>query len=153
MPLPPSGSSPVANSRSSIYWTLDTRLTTLYDDGVSGRPPELEDEMMDGNAFAEIEVIDADAHVNPPVAMWKDYLPAAYRDRAPVVEPGGDSEPHDFVVFEGHRTPFTRVNDMAGLSPEQRKQTGRMKDSNPGGWDPVERLKDMDIDGVSRAAL
>jgi predicted TIM-barrel fold metal-dependent hydrolase len=100
-----------------------------------------------------VEVIDSDAHVNPPLSIWAEYLPAEYRDLGPTVEPGSADEPHDWVVFEGERTPFMRVNDMAGLTPEQRKWTGRLAESNPGGWDPDVRLKHMDADGISAAAL
>jgi hypothetical protein len=34
-----------------------------------------------------------------------------------------------------------------------RVQSVRYKDRGPGGWDPVERLKDQDIDGVSAEVL
>ena len=50
-------------------------------------------------------VIDADAHVNPPVELWKDYLPKHLRDLAPRFEEGTAEEPNDWVTFEGKRTP------------------------------------------------
>ena len=36
------------------------------------------------------ELISADSHVNPPPTMWAEYLPAQWRDRAPVIEKTDD---------------------------------------------------------------
>jgi hypothetical protein len=33
-----------------------------------------------------MDLIDADAHVNPPPLFWRDYLPASLRDLAPQLE-------------------------------------------------------------------
>lgn len=94
--------------------------------------------------------IDADAHVNPPVTFWREYLPARFRDTAPRIEETAEG---DFILFEGKRTPFTRVNAMAGTKPQEYKATGKQTDTRPGGWDPGERLKDMALDGVDAQAL
>ena len=37
-------------------------------------------------------IFDADAHIDPPHDMWKDYLPAHLKDRAPVIEHGEDCD-------------------------------------------------------------
>ena len=31
-------------------------------------------------------IFDADAHIDPPHDMWKNYLPKTLKDRAPVIE-------------------------------------------------------------------
>ena len=48
-----------------------------------------------------MELIDADAHVNPAPTFWDDYLPPAFASRGPRIEEGGPDEDHDSVVFEG----------------------------------------------------
>ncbi len=99
------------------------------------------------------KVIDADAHVNPPVDFWKDYLPKHLRDKAPRFEQGTSTDQTDFVVFEGQRTPFTRLNSQAGTKPEDQKATGKLSETRPGAWEPKARLQDMDMDGVDAAAI
>ena len=98
------------------------------------------------------ELFDADAHVNPPPTFWDGYLPAALVDRAPKIEEGGADEPHDWVVFEGKRSP---LNILASVVSQGRKfrPTGRRSDIQAGSWEPAARLTDMDKDGVGIAAL
>jgi hypothetical protein len=33
-------------------------------------------------------IFDADAHIDPPYDMWKDYLPESQKHKAPVIESG-----------------------------------------------------------------
>ena len=62
-------------------------------------------------------LISADSHVNPPPSMWREYLPAAFRDRAPRVE---STDQGDFWVFEGNRRPaVVGLSAMAGRSFEK----------------------------------
>jgi predicted TIM-barrel fold metal-dependent hydrolase len=100
--------------------------------------------------MADEVVIDADAHVNPPPSFWREYLPASYRDRAPVLEEGDEV---DYIVFEGDRRPFSRANSQAGTRPEAQKDTGRVSEARLGGWDPKARLDDMDVDGIDKAVI
>ena len=62
----------------------------------------------------------ADSHVMEPVDLWKNGVPAAMRDQAPVFPP--------HKVGEGFQ-------------------------SQPGGWDPHERLKEMAQDNVAVEVL
>ena len=48
-----------------------------------------------------MELLDADAHVNPAPTFWDDYLPAKLAGRGPKWEPAGPGETHDWMVFEG----------------------------------------------------
>jgi len=98
----------------------------------------------------EYRIIDADAHVNPLPDFWQTYLPQQFRDAAPRLESGTDT---DFVVFEGRRTPFLLMNAQAGRKAEDYRMHGRKKDTRPGGWDPAARCEDMDIDGIDAAVL
>src|SRR5207248_550193 len=76
--------------------------------------------------------------------------PAEFRERAPRLE---QTEEGDSIIFEGKRVPFTTLNAMAGKKAEDYTNTGKISDTRPGGWDPAERLNDLDIDGVRAEAL
>ena len=106
--------------------------------GVSGKP-------------VNYEVIDADAHTNPPPEFWAEYLPAKFRDVAPKFESGDDGI--DYTVFEGKRTPFMVMTAVAGQDTKTYKMHGRRDDTTHGGWIPEARIKDMDTDGVDGAVL
>jgi predicted TIM-barrel fold metal-dependent hydrolase len=95
-------------------------------------------------------VIDADQHLNPPPTMWADYLPAAWRSRAPVVEHAEDG---DYIVFEGERKKVNLLSAQAGRRGEQFKAVGRLTDARVGGWMAPARIADMDRDGIDVALL
>jgi predicted TIM-barrel fold metal-dependent hydrolase len=99
-----------------------------------------------------VELVDADAHVNPPATFWDDYLPARLAGRGPRIEPGGPDESHDWVVFEGSRKP---LNVLSSVVKQGRnfKPNGRQSDIQAGSFEPAARLEDMSQDGVSRAVL
>ena len=65
---------------------------------------------------AAFRAVSADSHVNPPADMWREYLPAEFRDRAPTVERTDDG---DFEVFEGQRRPMMALAAAAGRRPEE----------------------------------
>jgi hypothetical protein len=54
----------------------------------------------------EYHLISADSHVNPPPTMWRDYLSAGFRDRAPRLE---STDEGDFQLFEGRRGASSRT--------------------------------------------
>ncbi len=99
-----------------------------------------------------LELIDADAHVNPPPTFWDDYLPKALADRGPRIEEGSADETHDWVVFEGSRKPLNIMSSVTGQGRNFRP-VGRRSDIQSGSWEPAARLEDMARDGVSRAVL
>jgi predicted TIM-barrel fold metal-dependent hydrolase len=101
---------------------------------------------------AQLPLVDADAHVNPPPTFWDDYLPSAFAGRGPRIEEGGPDEIHDWVVFEGARKP---LNVMSSVVAQGRnfRPTGRRSDVQAGSWEPSARLTDMERDGVSCAVL
>jgi predicted TIM-barrel fold metal-dependent hydrolase len=101
---------------------------------------------------AEMDLIDADTHVNPPPVFWDEYLPSKLRGRGPQIEPGAASETHDWVVFEGSRKPLIVAQSVAGQGREH-KMVGRLSDMNTGSWEPAARLADMATDGVPAAVL
>ncbi|MDB5452649.1 MAG: hydrolase [Caulobacteraceae bacterium] len=102
---------------------------------------------------APIQLIDADAHVNPPPTFWNDYLPAKLQDRGPQIEAGKPGEDHDWVVFEGVRKPLMILSALGGRKVENYKSTGRQSDQLKGNWEPAARLADMETDGVDTAVI
>ena len=102
--------------------------------------------------MAEPKLISADSHVNEPGDLWVERIDKQFRERAPrVVENLPGQRPGAYLVLEGV-TPVHLAQGMgAGKKPEELPQffqASTYKDVRPGGWDPAERVKDMDLDGV-----
>lgn len=94
-------------------------------------------------------LIDADAHLDPPHEMWRDYLPAQLRELAPYIEEGAE---HDWIVFEGKKRPMKMVNNTAGRDSKDFKMTAKRSEMRQA-WLPEQRLADMDLDGIEAAVL
>ncbi len=102
----------------------------------------------------EGNVISADSHMFEPPNLWEERIDKAFKDKAPKV-----------VFDEGKRGLFLLIHGIApknvitsiavGKKPEEYKEFFQkgLEAARPGGWDPEERLKDMDIDGVDAAVL
>jgi predicted TIM-barrel fold metal-dependent hydrolase len=99
-----------------------------------------------------VELIDADAHVNPPPTFWDDYLPKTFAGRGPKIEAGAPGEAHDWVVFEGSRKPLNLMSSVAGQGKAFRP-VGRQADVRSGSFEPAARLADMEVDGVATAVM
>ncbi len=94
-------------------------------------------------------ILDADSHIEPPHDMWRDYLPASQRDKAPVIEEGDDC---DWIVFEGKRSPVRMISNQAGRAGKDFKMVGKLSEQRAV-WDPAIRLGDMDTDNIDAAIL
>ena len=94
-------------------------------------------------------LVDADAHIDPPYEMWKEYLPADLSALAPYVEEG---EECDWVVFEGQRRPIRMISNQAGRAGKDFKMIGKRSQMRAA-WKPELRLADMDADGIDAAVL
>jgi predicted TIM-barrel fold metal-dependent hydrolase len=96
-------------------------------------------------------LISSDSHVTIPDSAWQEYLDPEYRAEAPYIE---QTDEGDFRVFEGERKPIDALANTAGRRPEDVSRTvRRLNDMRPGAWDPTERLKDQDVDGVDAEVL
>ena len=99
----------------------------------------------------DYRLISADSHVQIPESAWQEYLDPEYREQAPRIEstPEGDVR-----VFQGTRRPINALSNLAGKKPEEYTGTiRRFNDQRSGAWDPAERIKDQDIDGVDVEVL
>jgi predicted TIM-barrel fold metal-dependent hydrolase len=97
-----------------------------------------------------MQVLSADSHVLEPPDLWTTRMQAKFRDRAPhlIHEAGGKKG--DFLACEPLR-PFNPFSlGCAGTPPDQLESLAEQGYAacRPGSWDPVERLKDMDMDGL-----
>ncbi|HWP60138.1 MAG TPA: amidohydrolase family protein [Candidatus Acidoferrales bacterium] len=102
-------------------------------------------------------LLDADSHVSEPLNLWRERLPERFRDKAPRMlteykgKPGAwwlieeDREPHNVILgFGANKTLEELQQFLQGFS---------YAGAHRGGWDPAQRLKDMDRDGVAGDVL
>jgi predicted TIM-barrel fold metal-dependent hydrolase len=98
--------------------------------------------------MADYTVISADSHMIEPPNLWTERLDRKYRDAAPHVE---ENERGSFFVAPGIQPSRVSLGFAAGRSGKELKEyfkKGGYEAARPSGWDPVERVKDQDIDGV-----
>jgi predicted TIM-barrel fold metal-dependent hydrolase len=95
-------------------------------------------------------LMSADDHMIEPRHLWVDRVPAKYRDYCPrIIEKDG----REAWLYEGELTYIPMGScralpgfDEAGYPPAP--GTARYDEIRPGCYDPVERIKDMDTDGM-----
>jgi predicted TIM-barrel fold metal-dependent hydrolase len=100
-------------------------------------------------------VISADSHVMEPADLWTSRLDKGQRDQAPEVRRNSDGPGYS---FHAPGLPPSTVSGAwgAGRSGEELKahlENAGYESARPSGWDPAERLKDQDIDGVHAEVL
>ena len=96
------------------------------------------------------QVLSADSHVLEPPDLWTSRMERQFRDQAPHVEKDFDGRKGDFFVCPPLR-PFNPFSlGCAGIPPKDQEKMAELGYAacRPGSWDPVERLKDMDADGL-----
>jgi predicted TIM-barrel fold metal-dependent hydrolase len=112
-------------------------------------------------------IVSVDDHVIEPAHLFERWLPARYRDRGPKSQRKGiakttlhggsdyrfefsdDAPKADMWVYEDLIVPLRKNIASAGFPREEMSLTALTYDEiRPGCFDPVERLKDMDINWV-----
>src|SRR5438105_11776642 len=103
-------------------------------------------------------VVDADGHVLEPADTWPKYLEPSYRDRA--IRIGRDEHGYEVLLIDGQPLKTLRGQLGAlggiGMDTERLLTRGRMtyaEGSPPGAYDPVERLRVMDGEGIDAVLL
>lgn len=105
--------------------------------------------------MAQTHIFSADSHTMEPANLWTQRLDQKWRDRAPRVITNYEGQKGSVFVAEG-LTPFPVGGGFAaGKEPKElaANQGVGYEDARPSGWDPVERVKDQDIDGVEGEIL
>ncbi|MGH8066848.1 MAG: amidohydrolase family protein [Candidatus Entotheonellia bacterium] len=105
----------------------------------------------------ERKLVSADSHVNEPGDLWVERMDKVFRDRAPrVVDNLPGRQPGSYLVLEDIPPIHLTQGLGAGKKPEELPtffQQTTYKDARRGGWDPAERLKDMELDGVEAEVI
>lgn len=110
-----------------------------------------------GAKIVDYQVISSDSHVVEPRDLWTARIDKEFRDRAMHVETRGNA---DWWVIDG--VAFQGVEDCAQPGYMFDKDKRRIpwspeglfvRDLVRGGYDPDERVKDMDTDGVAKEIL
>jgi predicted TIM-barrel fold metal-dependent hydrolase len=108
----------------------------------------------------DMQLISVDDHLIEHSRVWLDRMPEKYQDVCPRVIESGDEgmysefgtyvPPHSQAwLYEGNIHAQMGLNAVAGKPPEALGlDPVRYEDMIPGCYDPVERVKDMDLDGV-----
>jgi len=99
-----------------------------------------------------LRFISADSHTLEPGDLWTSRLDRKFKDRAPHVEQRGAAA---MLVAPGMRPfPIGGVSASGRSGEELKKHFGTgYEAARPSGWDPAERLKDQDVDGVEAEVL
>lgn len=96
-------------------------------------------------------LISTDDHIIEPPDVWQGRLPRRLQDRAPRVV---EAEGNEVWLFEDSKVPNIGLSVMAGRSYEDYSPKAvRFSEMRSGCYDPKERLRDMDADGVEVEVL
>ncbi len=100
-------------------------------------------------------IISADSHMTEPPDLWAERLDQKYRDRAPKVVEGYEEKKGAFFVCEGLRPlPVAGIFGSGKTAEELPEHFKKGYEAAPKSvWDPAERLKEQDQDGVSAEIL
>jgi len=103
-------------------------------------------------------VVDADGHVLEPADTWLKYLEPSYRERA--IRIARDERGYEVLLIDGQplKTLRGELGALGGIGMDAarlltRGQMTYAEGSPAGGYDPVERLKVMDGEGIDAVLL
>ena len=101
-------------------------------------------------------VVSADSHVMEPGDLWQERLDRRFRERSPrVIENPVKKGPRWLFTVEG-ASPFPIAGGFAaGRSGDDLTEfmSQGYEGARPSGWDPAERMKDQELDGVDAEVL
>jgi uncharacterized protein len=102
----------------------------------------------------KLQVISADSHMMEPADLWETRLDRKFRDRAPKVVK--DEKSSGLLFLAPGVRPFPVAGGF-GIGKGGEELIDHLKKgyeaARPSGWDPAERLKDQDIDGVEAEVI
>ena len=104
----------------------------------------------------DYKMISSDSHMSEPLDLWVERIDKAYRDRAPrpIVDPAGKEM--TLMTYEGLPPHPIGIGVAASKNVGDKGgplANGGYGDARPGGWDPAERIKDNEMDGVEADVL
>ncbi|PYM16622.1 MAG: amidohydrolase [Candidatus Rokuibacteriota bacterium] len=102
------------------------------------------------------QLISADSHVSEPPNLWVERVDKKYRERAPRLAINPPGKEGAYFLYEGHAPHPIGIGLAAGKSPQELAEfltKASYADARPGGFDPAERIKDNELDGVEADVL
>ncbi len=103
--------------------------------------------------MTRMRVVSADSHMMEPAELWTQRLDRRFSGRAPQVV----KTDRGYLFTAPGVYPFPVAGGFglgrAGRELGEHFRNSGYEAARPGGWDPVERLKDQDIDGVEAEVL
>lgn len=101
----------------------------------------------------QLKIVSSDDHLQETPDLWEKRVPEHLRDKAPRLIELPDGAGHAWQVADGPPRPMG-LDVMAGRKYEEYKAFGvRFEEIRPGCYDPMERLKDLDIGGIYATVL
>jgi predicted TIM-barrel fold metal-dependent hydrolase len=101
-------------------------------------------------------VVSADSHMMEPADLWQERLGRAFRERAPHVIENPDRQGARYLFVAEGAPPFPVAGGFAagrsGKALSEFMSSG-YEAARPSGWDPVERIKDQELDGIDAEVL
>jgi predicted TIM-barrel fold metal-dependent hydrolase len=94
-----------------------------------------------------MRIIDADGHVQERYIPWRDLIAEPFKSRAPQVVK--DNRGVDFIMMEGRLCPKPMGKGCSFVGAPR----NRRPEPTTGMEEPVQRLKDMDLEGIDTAVL
>src|SRR5215470_16245172 len=98
------------------------------------------------------KIYSADSHITEHPDTYRKYIDPAFRDRAPHLVHGDESDVYVIPDMTNAALPMGLIA-AAGQRGDQMKLTGRFEEWHRGGWDPKARLADQDRDGIAGEIL
>jgi len=99
-----------------------------------------------------VPIVSSDGHIVEPANLWAERLDHRFRDKAPRVVNKGQG-----LVFVAPDVPDLQVAPFYALGAEGEKLKEIMSKgyeaARRGTWDPDERIKDMETDGVAAEVI
>ncbi|HJW67899.1 MAG TPA: amidohydrolase family protein [Candidatus Binatia bacterium] len=102
-------------------------------------------------------IVDADGHVLEPPTGMAERAPARFRDRIWQIVVRADGS--EWLRYNGHERPTggMALAGAGGMSPEDRDRARRgeirYSDIRSGAFEPLPRLRDMDLDHIGQSVL
>jgi hypothetical protein len=101
-----------------------------------------------------LSVVSADSHVLEPADLWTTRLDNRFRDRAPRVVRKPDGPGYQFIAPGIRPFPVATGWGLGKSGKELAEQLSKgYEAARPSGWDPAERIKDQEVDGVAAEVL
>lgn len=105
----------------------------------------------DNRTRTDYKLISADSHLTEPGDLWTTRVDKKYRDRVPRIVHLDEGAAW---VMEGVPQPIAfGFTVCAGNRPEDLRDWMHIHEMRQGGWDPAERLAELDIDRVDAEVL